>query len=169
MKIAEQIAAADRHQLHSFTSTTTFSPGGRARRCADENMNIQLTPEEIDSHLHPSSPDPGEYWMTSLTCFVEPERQIIKQVEVCLAARLGGSKRTLRFIDVWMNSLPGSLAIPEPVGSGILVVDIRDRGWLHPLIILADDDDQTILFGAAIMEEAQQDGGGQPATRPESK
>ena len=28
----EQIAAADRESLHSFTSTTTFSPGGRARR-----------------------------------------------------------------------------------------------------------------------------------------
>jgi len=31
---AEQIAAADRDQLRSFTSTTTFSPGGRARRSA---------------------------------------------------------------------------------------------------------------------------------------
>ena len=32
---AEQIAAADRLQLLNFTSTTTFSPGGRARRYAE--------------------------------------------------------------------------------------------------------------------------------------
>ena len=32
---AQQIAAADRDEHHSFNSTTTFSPGGRARRWAD--------------------------------------------------------------------------------------------------------------------------------------
>jgi len=125
-----------------------------------QEMNITLTPEEIETHLHNSSPNPREYRMRSLTCFIDSERQIIKQIDVCLTPQVGGATRIIRFIDVWINSHPGNLAMPEPLGSGILIVDIKDRGWQHQLLVVGDDDDQPILFGARIMQEAQQVGDG---------
>ena len=62
-----------------------------------QEMNITLTPEEIETHLHNSSPNPREYRMTSLTCFINSERQIIKQIDVCLAPQVGGATRIIRF------------------------------------------------------------------------
>lgn len=128
------------------------TPAGEC--CAWKEMNIQLTNEEIENHLHPLSPMPGESQMVSLLYRIDPNGQTVTEIEIGLVSGNSEVKRHLRFLDIWLNSFPGELAIPEPVGGGILIVDIKDRGWIHPLAITADDDERRVIFGAGRIEEA---------------
>jgi hypothetical protein len=115
-------------------------------------LPLQLEWEEITGHLHPLSPRPSESALIRITYDFDPSRQSITSIEITLIPSPSGSPTTLRFHNAWSNANPGELCIPDPLGSGILIVDVAHRGWEKPILVVSDDEETRTLFGAARVE-----------------
>ena len=108
--------------------------------------------EEIEEHLHPLSPQPSESSLVRLSFTFDRKSQSISELEAELIFGSGSLVRLL-FKEVWSNSNPGQLTVPDPLGSGILVVDVKHRGWMHHILVVADDEEQDTLFGAGSVQQ----------------
>jgi hypothetical protein len=112
---------------------------------------FQIPWEQIVESLHPLSPPPSKSRLLELRYRIIPSAQRFDSVEIVLELE-DSNLLTLRFNDVWSNALPGELLIPEPLGRGILVVDVRAWGWEQPIVAVADDEEHRALFGASSVE-----------------
>jgi hypothetical protein len=113
-------------------------------------VNLKLTVEEVEARLHPLSPRLSTSHLSRLSYDIEGQHVASATVTVATDA---GRERSFLFEGVWANGGPGALAVPYPLDSGILIVDLRHRGWERPFIVIADDDEFTLLFGASDVYE----------------
>ena len=109
---------------------------------------FEIAWSEVLSSLHSLSPQPTEAQLRRIEVKFDPERQRIDWIIVDLVRRSSVTTR-LKFADVWSNALPGELALPDPFGQGVLILDVSSRGWESSIVAVSDDDEARTLFGAA--------------------
>ena len=113
--------------------------------------SFALNYESIVANLHPLPPRPSQSLLRGLCCQIDPVGQRFFRIDLSL--ELGaGQLMAIRFNDVWSNALPGELRLPDLLGRGVLIVDVRKWGWECPIVVVADDEDYHTMFGARTVE-----------------